>query len=242
MRNSPRINMIYYKALLDLSFGEFFELFKDDFRIDNGMFVFSRSISKSEFKKIFVELVIKELKTFVRPFDLTAPDYYVIIGACNPKDNLLLKYKDDSYFPQKLQKLIDDDFSLKYLLKHKDVKIDLRQFNEVCVEIFNDFFKDSKKLARLLGNKHENVFCFMHSQLDCYSVFKSLKAIYGKKNCWNVYKERYSQMIPLLVAVNDLIDRYVKNKNEMCRSNEFKKIICEVKQFVDMKMKECVHG
>ena len=39
------------------------------------------------------------------------------------------------------------------------------------------------------------------------------------------------------MAVNDLIDRYVKSKLEMSKSAEFKKALAEVKQFADEKMK-----
>lgn len=31
----------------------------------------------------------------------------LVIGACYPKDNLLLKFKDDCYFPSKLAKAIE---------------------------------------------------------------------------------------------------------------------------------------
>lgn len=41
-----------------------------------------------------------------------------------------------------------------------------------------------------------------------------------------------------LVAVNDMIDRYVKSKAAVASTIEFKKIAVEVKQFVDTKMRE----
>ena len=46
-----------------------------------------------------------------------------------------------------------------------------------------------------------------------------------------------------LVAVNDLIDRYVKNKLELNHSEEFKKIVAEVQQFLSEKVKNTsFHG
>ena len=41
-----------------------------------------------------------------------------------------------------------------------------------------------------------------------------------------------------LVAMNDLVDRYVKSKAAVTSTDEFKKIAVEVKQFVDTKMRD----
>ena len=43
-------------------------------------------------------------------------------------------------------------------------------------------------------------------------MFKTIKAIYGKSNCINVWKDRMQQIDSPIVAVNDLIDKYIRNK------------------------------
>ena len=78
----------------------------------------------------------------MKAWNVFEPHYFLIIGACYPKQNLLLKYSNSSYFPEKLKKLLSSELSLKYLVREKNVKIDLLKFNEIFVEIFVDFFKD----------------------------------------------------------------------------------------------------
>ena len=155
----PRVNLLYYKALLDVCFDKFISLFEKDFIKQGDDFVLSSSLSRSRLKKIFVELLTEELKKNVKAWNVSEPHYFLIIGACYPKQNLLLKYSNGSYFPEKLKKLLSSELSLKYLVREKDVKIDLLKFNEIFVEIFVDFFKDQQKLIRHLGGKKfSNVF------------------------------------------------------------------------------------
>lgn len=94
-------------------------------------------------------------------------------------------------------------------------------------------------MLKLLGKEWTNVHFIQHSKLDCYSMFKTIKAIYGKANCINVWKDKMQDIKLPLVAVNDLIDRYIHNKADLNKLPEFKIAIKEVKQFIDESVLHC---
>ena len=96
-------------------------------------------MSASKLKRVFREYVCDEIRKHIAPSSLTCTDCSFIIGSCLPKRNLLLDL--NCKLPAKLQKLIDADYAVKYVLKEKDIKIDLVQFNSVFEDLFNDFFK-----------------------------------------------------------------------------------------------------
>ena len=60
-----------------------------------------------------------------------------MIGSCYPKDNLLLEFKDDSFFPARLSKMLEDKPSIKWLMRESDIEIDISLFNELLIDIFN---------------------------------------------------------------------------------------------------------
>lgn len=69
-------------------------------------------------------------------------------------------------------------------------------------------------------------------------MFKAIKWIYGSSNCVNLWKE---QMVDVnrhknFVALNDLIHRYVKNKNALNRDYELKMCVLEVKEYLAKKI------
>ena len=72
-----------------------------------------------------------------------------------------------------------------------------------------------------------------HKRLDCYSMFKVLKHIYGKSCCVNMYKElKLDSKKQPLAAVNELVDKHV-SKAAVNKSAKLMKIEAEVKQYVD---------
>lgn len=73
-------------------------------------------------------------------------------------------------------------------------------------------------------------------------MFKLIKFIYGKSNCWNIHKEKFYNIKSPIIAINELIDKYIHNKNKITKSNEFKYIIEEVKQFIDEKILGVIDG
>ena len=161
----------------------------------------------------------------------SSKDMCIIIGACYPKDNLLLDFKDASYFPKKLTSIIDRNPSLKWILREQDIDIDIQLFNEVLLSIFNERFNRLGK--QQIDTHRPQVVYVTHRKLDCYMVFKTIKWAYGNTNCVNIWKEKLSQRRQNLVAINDLISKYVHAKNRINKSKEFKQYALEVKQYLD---------
>ena len=238
----PKFNLLYYKALLDKCFVRFFDEGNSWFqKSEDGGYVLAKTLSRSAIEKIFAKYLKEELTQLIKPYSLIEPNFYLIIGACIPKDNLLLKYKDAS-FSKKLEKTISENTTLKYILKEKDIKLDILKFNAAFISLFNKLFRSRREVEWLFGKKYKNVIFVSHSKLDCYSMFKVIKHIYGRANCWNVHREKLYNMKSPLVAINDLIDRSIRQKAELNKSKEFKMIVAEVQQFLDEKVREVNNG
>lgn len=141
----------------------------------------------------------------------------------------MLNFKDDT-FPKKLMDAINGKLHLKYFLREQDIVIDMVQFNEACCEVFNKMFFGNAIKAK----KH--VFFLTHKNLDCYSMFKILKCIFGRANCINMRDMFFQDVQSPIIAVNDLIDKSIHNKMQANKDKRFKKLFNEVKQFVDMKL------
>lgn len=226
MASLPTYKLIYFKHLLDIAFKEFFSECNDFFIKEDDKYVLVSNISKTKIRRCFKSIVQKQLDNIITPFDRLEPQYLFVIGACMPKNNILLKYKDNNYIPQKLQKLLDSEYDLKYVLCEDDIYIDIVMFNQICLDIFNSYFKNIHK-------HDQNVFFIMHNRLDCYMMFKCLKQILGKKNCINEYLAKFKDNAQPIVALNDMLARYVHNKSLLSSDAEFKQAFLEVKQLVD---------
>lgn len=229
----PSYNLLYFKNILDVAFLQFFNDCNDKFVKIDDQYVLAENFNIAQLEAYFFNVVVKVLNEIVKPYDLVrSPEVYFIIGACQPKDNFLLKYKGED-FPLKLQKTIYDEYSLKYLLKEKDVEIDLVKFNEACINVFNKIFSSSNSLKA-----RKNVIFISHKKLDCYSMFKVLKCILGKSRCKNLFKEKFNDVKSPIVAVNDLIDLNIHSKMKANHDQEFKAIVDEIKQFLNLKLLE----
>lgn len=158
-------------------------------------------------------------------------DKYIIIGSCWPIDNLLLVWKDRSYFPKKLEALVMEKPTVKYLLREKDICVDIEALNDIFNGTFSKMFKEGYA-TKLLGKSFSNVICVSHSFLDCYALFKIIKWTYGNSSCINVWKEKMHSQMQHLVAVNELIAKYVQKKTSMNNSFELKKYAKEVKDYL----------
>lgn len=122
MRHIPTFNLIYNKALIDRAFVKFFDAYNDSFQKIDDKYVLSKNITRSKLQKIFESCILDELKSFVKPYNILEPNYYLVLGACMPIDNILLSMKNkDQYFPEKLNRLISGKFQIKYVLKEKDI-------------------------------------------------------------------------------------------------------------------------
>lgn len=225
----PKCYLLYFKNMLDVAFIEFFDEYNDFFeKNDNGQYVLLKALDEGSLEKFFIKSIEKQLKDIVIPYDIiNAPNSYFIIGSCNPRDNFLLRFRDNKYFPRKLNDMIfKSKFQLKYLLRENDIKIDMVKFNQACIGAFNHFFQNKSKF--------NNVIFISHKSLDCYSMFKALKFIIGRSNCINLYEQKFKDVKSPIIALNDLIDKYVHNKQEANKDIKFKRIINELKQFVSL--------
>ncbi len=235
----PKFNLLYYKNILDIAFQMFFDENNSKFKKQDGCYILASTMSISQLLSAFKRHVAAVIKQYAAPYTVDAPSYWLVIGACMPKDNILLKCKNGQYFPAKLQKLIDSPWQIKWLLKEKDIKIDIVKFNDACIQLFNKCFCSNAMVMKLLGKEWSNVHFIQHCQLDCYSMFKTVKALYGRSNCINVWKDKMQSVKQPLVAVNDLIDRYIHNKADLNKLPQFKIAVQEVKQFIDERVLHC---
>ena len=229
-----KFKLLYFKSLLDIAFIKFFDEYNDLFKNVDGIYILAKDINIAKLVKIFKNYISSVLISETDKFDILQPTYYLIIGGCMPKNNLLLQYKDDKYFPKKLDKLIQSDFDVKYILKEKDIKLDMIRFNNVCINVFNEFFK-SKQIVLSKNIDASNIIFIQHKNLDCYILFKLIKHILGRNNCINFFEERFKDIKSPIIAINDLIDKYV-NKNLLNKSQQLKTIENEIKQYISQKI------
>lgn len=229
----PTFKLLYFKNLLDIAFIQFFDKYNDLFQKIDSQYVFSANWDVQKLASILKKTIIDTLLKNVVKYDRLKPTYYLIIGSCMPKDNMLLKYKDMQYFPLKLEKLVYAKTQLKYLLKEKDINIDKVLMNNACIMLFNDFF--TKEEVKLKKEVFKNILFVQHKQLDCYATFKLLKHSFGKSNCINMHEELFKNCKQPIIAINDIIDKYV-NKTCMNISAEFKLAGKELEQFVNEKI------
>lgn len=227
----PKINYIYYKNLLDLVFVRFFDDFNSSFSRDiNDVYVFSSNVSRTALKDYFLKTIKKEIFKISEPWTITDPSWTIVIGSCYPSKNIVLDYRKDEYFPAKLTKFLEEHPSIRWVMRESGIDIDIELINEVLWEIFVDFISSKAKL----GNEYKNVIFIVHDRLDCYTVFKILKWLYGKSSCVNLYeKENMSRMNLPLVSINEVISKYIHNKTKMNTSKELKVFSSELKQYVD---------
>lgn len=228
----PKFYLLYFKSLLDIAFIKFFQSCNDAFMKVGNEYVLSKAISKSKLKSMFRQTVVDVLKEVVEKQDMLHPKHYLIIGACMPKDNLMLSVCKCE-FPAK-DRLLNAKYQVKYILKEQDIKIDNVLFNQVCIDVFNDFFVKNG-CRKWLGKEYSNVEFIVHKQLDCYTVFKVLKHLIGRSNCINLHKDKFKEIKSPIVAVNDLIDKYATDKLQLNKSAEFKTATEEIKQYLKTK-------
>lgn len=222
-----KLHLIYYKCLLDVAFEKFVCLHEDMFKRDNGKYVFGFNSSNKKLQSE-IEKCLDTCIDEIMSSSCGKNDIFLIIGSCYPKDNLLLSFKDDKYFPVKLAKTIEERPALKWILSENDIEIDIDMFNAIFMDIFN------RRFIRKTDNKHICKTIYVsHSRLDCYMMFKTIKWAYGNSNCINVWKSKLEARRQNIVAINDLIAKYIHNKNRMNKSNEFKKYAHEIKDFLD---------
>lgn len=235
MNFSPKINLLYYKNILDNVLVYFFGDYNEQFSKIDGEYVFCGDISKNKLRIYFRKLIIEELERFTTQFSVTNPNYYFIIGSCYPKNNILLDYNTDNSIPAKIREKLKD-LDNKYILKERDIRLDMDIFNSIFEDIFNELFNHNKLEKHIGKKKAKNIFFIKHASLDCYMFFKSVKMIYGNVNVVNIFKEKSDDMKCNLYSFNELIDKYIHKKREILASHDMKYIINEIKQYMDRLM------
>lgn len=231
-----KLNLIYWKCILDASIEKMFDVIGSMFiREDDGTYVFSAGWNEAKMSKILETCIRDTMLEFIAPSTKTN-DKFIVISSCWPKDNMLLKFKNGAYFPKKLEMLVNEKPDIKYFLREKDICIDMTSLNRIFMQFFNKMFNDRRSIVRFLGDGFTNVIFLSHSHLDCYALFKIVKHLYGNSNCTNVWKEKMSGQKQHLVAVNELIARYVQKKNEMNKSIELKEYAREIRDYLREKI------
>lgn len=233
----PKINLLYYKHILDSVLFDFFQETNEFFTKQDDVYVFSAGISRLRLTEYFTKKIVSTIKKHVVSYSKKDPNYYFIIGACYPKDNFLLKYRHQGYFPEKLSRLIFSDNYAKYLLREKDIHIDMKFITDIFLDVFIKFFSSKSAVLKEFGASYQNVVFIMHNRLDCYLMFKVLKYVFGAKNCVNVYAEKLSNEPKCIIAVNELIDKYITNKKEINKSKDFVNIVNEIRRYSS----ECIN-
>lgn len=228
-----KINLIYYKNILDNVFYRFFEDYNDSFSRNDGKYIFSLNISRNCLKKKLTIYFIEELKKLITDYDILNPKFYFVIGSCLPCDNMLLNHiPSESKFPNKLRLFISQHPNIKYFLKEHDIKIDIEMFNCIFEEIFNKFFSNKKEILKSFGEKSTNLRFIKYQNLDCYSIYRIIKDIFGKINIVNLHKQNLDKMKFVIRSMNEIIGSYVLKKKEICRSSEFDMIKEEIKSYM----------
>jgi hypothetical protein len=231
----PKFHLLYFKNILDIALIKFFDDYNDSFVKINGKYVLSKQMNKGKLLKIFKQYIKDILLCYIVKYDRLKPNYFFIIGSCLPKDNLLLQFKNKKYFPKKLDLLLNNDNIIKYVLKEKDIDIDIIKFNAAIIELSNSFFNDDFVIKHL-GKNFRNVMFIQHKNIDCYVMFKLLKHFFGNSNCINIFKEKMMYKKLPLVAINDIISKYI-NKSDMNKSEQLKFIAKEIEQYIQERLK-----
>ena len=239
MANIPKINLVYYKNILDNVFARFFEDYNDSFTKSNGLYVFSGSLARSSLKRKLTEYFVEELSPLVEDYDVLKPNYYFIIGSCFPCDNMLLSHlPENSRFPEKLKKFVTQHPNIKYALKENDIRIDDEMFNCIFEDIFNRFFNDRKEILKAFGKRKTNLRFIKYNNLDCYSTYRIVKDVFGKINVVNLHKKNIDSMKDVIRSLNEIIGSHVLKKKEICRSPELEMVREEIREYVE----NCISG
>ncbi len=229
-----KLNLIYYKNVIDLAFQSFVASNGEHFTKCNGKYVLSKLFTKASLKQELEKHIASALRELLQPVR-SACDKCILIGSCYPRDNILLDFKSQSYFPKKLESLMASKPSLKWLLREHDIEVDIDAVNEAFVSIFNSIFTHGS-MTRALRSSCSSVIALSHRRLDCYALFKVIKWAYGSSNCVNMYKEKLHGHKQCMVALNDLVSKYIPGKAAVNSSSEFKACAHEVKGYLDSKL------
>lgn len=224
----PKINLIYYKKILDACMSRFFDDYGSEFsRNSDGEYVFSGSLSESTMRSVFRKYVEEETGKYVVDFRESSPEFLFVLGSCFPGENVLLETEMRAPKLRKLVKIIPD---VTYFLKETDIRLDMRMMNSVFHHIFEKFMKERKKTW-------ENVFFIKHRKIDSYVLYRFFKKRFGSMVV-NIKKKHGLGEDNVIKSVNESMDRCCPFKDDYIERGVFEKIEDEVMQYVD----SCING
>ena len=224
----PKINVLYYKHILDKSFQRFFNDYNDSFVKSNGEYVFSKLIAKNKLIKIFRKYIVDEIKGHITEYSISDLNYYIIIGSCFPKDNILLKYKQDNYIPEKIFNIIEKYPNIRYFLKETDIHVDLMLFNDVFENVF-EYLRERKNILKEFGKNTTNLYMMWNDRLDCKMMYETIRHIFGKVNVVNLHKKN-KITDSVINSLNENIDKYVHGKHSLIDSDMMEMDRDEIRQ------------
>lgn len=175
-------------------------------------------------------MVSEQLSQIVEKFELTAPKYFFIVGCCCPAENILRSFIPAGTCPEKLKLMLERFPEIKYVVRETDIEIDQCEFNRVFDDVFNDFFINPDKSLKLFCPNRRNVFFIRHRLLDCDIISKILRHVFGKANCVNISSPA-SRKTKTVVALNELIEQLVVDKNILNMYEPFKTAVSEIRQY-----------
>lgn len=205
-----------------------------------GAYLMSKNISRGVLRKYFSSIISEWLKKNTRKFSITKPEYFFVVNNCKPRDNILLKIRDEEeYFPRKLDIVLGGEHSIEFGLKESDIRIDTIAFNTLFSSIFSGCFESRKRLDGLVGCERRNVFFIQHRRLDYVTFKKIFRHMFGRKNVEKVQIDPSSEV---LVNMNILLNKYIRNKSKLNSDAEFIQCFNEVKEFIVSLLGEFSNG
>jgi len=222
MAKPPKVKLLKFGLVADLCVRRFFGEFGGSFSRLGGGYVLAGAPSASEAARWFERAAKEEVMKAARPFDVLAPEYLLLLGDCDPRDNILLGRRGPR-FPARLDAFLGSPRCSKYLLRERDIDVDSAYLNSALDAAFVSAFRS----PAWLGPGYGGFAAVAHRRLDGYSLSKVLSCVYGKANC----EEAAPEAARCLVSVNELVDAYAEGEAELNRSPELRRIVAEVRDF-----------
>lgn len=226
-----KVSLICFHEILNHIMVQFFSAYNDMFRLVDGKYCLSESLSDSKLKNIVKTELRQLLKENLMPFDALDPHEYVIIDDCAIQDNAFNTVVDANS-SKKFKKLLSADYKLKFILKERDINLDLVQFNCVFSDVFSSFMKKTA-VKRLLGEEYaRNVMFLSHKNADFKLISAILTLHFGNSQCEIMHI--INQPKAAVVSLNSIVDNKVRLTRKLLRTDTFQKISAEILQYVQM--------
>lgn len=173
-----------------------------------GTWTLGRSCGKADFKKALNRLLDSWEASEVDPGTAASPVYTIVVAPCCPADSLATLARSPS-FPAKLAAKIAGPARLTWLLRERDIDVDIAAFNAACAETFVE-------RARTRPGKSRIVYA-RHWQLDAQELSRCVLTAYGKTACSLAERPSYRALVDL----NCLAARY-SSRTSMRKLPEYK--------------------